>query len=287
MGVKYGNLNVDEKYSAILEPNLYFNSIFADGVSFTSEYEEGPAGGIMVHKLGTSAAEVGTPGRDFVDEATQDELIPIVFNNNYMKSKKLYGVQAAAVGVQLGEANLKQATQEVSEGWSQSGLACLATEGKKATGTAALTKANIKETIIGTRKEAVEKKFAPDVVMCSPATFATIMTAAGSEYTPVLNDYMNQTGQVGKWLGMTFIEANGLAATNASYYDSANAKKTAAFATVDYVMYNHKALSIINNFDVARLIDSERFNGTLAQVELNTAFKVTNPDCVLVRSHAG
>ena len=115
-----------------------------------------------------------------MDEAAQDELVPIVFNNNYQKSKKIYGVQAAAVGVQLGEEKLKQATQEVSEGWNQSGLACLVTEGKKATGTAALTKANIKETLIGSRKEAVEKKFAPDVVICSPATFATILAAAGS-----------------------------------------------------------------------------------------------------------
>lgn len=286
MAVLYGQLHVDEKYSKILEPNLYYNAIFADGKTFTSKYEEGPAGGIFVRKMTTTAAEVGTPGRDFVDEAAQDELVPIVFNNNYQKSKKIYGVQAAAVGVQLGEEKLKQATQEVSEGWNQSGLACLVTEGKKATGTVALTKANIKETLIGSRKEAVEKKFAPDVVICSPATFATILTAAGSEYSPVANDYMNQTGQVGKWLGMTFVEANGLAATNAAYYDSANAKKTAAFDKVDYIMYNHEVFSIISNFDTARLIDSERFSGTLAQVEMNTAFKVTNQDCVLVRSHA-
>ena len=123
MAVLYGNLHVDEKYSGILEPNLYHNSVFADGVTFTSKYQEGPAGGIFVRKLGTSAVEVGTPGRDFVDEVAQDELIPIVLNNNYQKSKKIYGVQAAAVNIKLGNEKLSIATQEVGEGWNQSGLA--------------------------------------------------------------------------------------------------------------------------------------------------------------------
>ena len=37
MGIKYGNLNVDEKYSGILEPNLYFDSILVPGVTYTVE----------------------------------------------------------------------------------------------------------------------------------------------------------------------------------------------------------------------------------------------------------
>ena len=117
MSVMYGNLNVDERYSSILEPNLYHDSVFADGLTFTSKYEIGPAGGIFVHKLATTPCAVGTPGRDFSDEATADTLIPIVLNNNYQKSKKIYGVQASAVAVPLASAQLEIATKEVSEYW--------------------------------------------------------------------------------------------------------------------------------------------------------------------------
>lgn len=56
---------------------------------------------------------------------------------------------------------------------------------------------------------------------------------------------------------------------------------------VQYVMYYHEALSVISNFEVARIIDSERFAGSLAQVEMNTGYKVTNPDLAYVRSVTG
>ena len=92
MAIQYNSLNVDEKYSSILEPNLYYNPVMVPGVTFTDKYEIGPAGQIFVHKLSTSAVVPGTPGRDFTDEAVQDELIPIRLNNNFQKSKKIYGI---------------------------------------------------------------------------------------------------------------------------------------------------------------------------------------------------
>lgn len=106
MSVKYNNQFVDEKYSSILEPNLYYGSVFVPGVTFTDKYQIGPAGGIYVHKLSTTSCEVGKPGRDFTNEETSDELIQILLNNNYQKSKKIYGVQAAACGIALANENL-------------------------------------------------------------------------------------------------------------------------------------------------------------------------------------
>lgn len=41
-------------------------------------------------------------------------------------------------------------------------------------------------------------------------------------------------------------------------------------------MYYHETLSVVSNFEVARIIDSERFAGSLAQVEMNTGYRVTN-----------
>jgi hypothetical protein len=50
MAIQYNNLYVDEKYSGILEPNLYYNSIFVPGATYSDRYQIGPAGGIFVHK---------------------------------------------------------------------------------------------------------------------------------------------------------------------------------------------------------------------------------------------
>ena len=86
MSIKYGSLNVDERYSGILEPNLYYNPVLVPGVTCTDKYQIGPAGQIYVHKLTTSAVESGTPGRDFSDTAVSDTLIPIQLNNNFQRS---------------------------------------------------------------------------------------------------------------------------------------------------------------------------------------------------------
>lgn len=282
MAIQYNQLNVDEKYSGILEPNLYYNDVLVPGVTCSDEYEIGPAGQIFVRKIATSPATPGTPGRDFTDEALQDELIPIRLNNNFQKSKKIYGVQAAAVGVALGNEALSIATKECREGWMQSGLACLVQEGAKTTITDAIAKDEVKDDLINTRAEIVKDKGRANVVMCTPDYYSLILKAAGKEFTPVLNDRIAKTGNIGQWLGFLFVEANGMVGSP-KYYDKAGVLKTVSMADVQYVMYYHKALSVVSNFEVARLIDSENFAGSKAQVELNTGYTVTNPKLARVR----
>ncbi len=51
-------------------------------------------------------------------------------------------------------------------------------------------------------------------------------------------------------------------------------------------MYDHDAFSIINALDMMRVIQSERFNGKLAQIEMVSGMKVTNTDRVFVKSVA-
>lgn len=283
MSVIYGSLNVDEKYSSILEPNLYHDSVFADGMTFTSKYEEGPAGGIFVHKLTTTPVAVGTPGRDFQDEATADNLIPIVLNNNFQKSKKIYGVQANAVALSLANEQLSIATKEVGEGNTLGGLACLVHEGTaSANQGTSLTTSNIKAQILADRKAIRDAKGSADVILMSTGAYAILLEKFGSEFTPVANDYVNANGQIAKWLGFTVMECSALSEASAEYYDYTGTKQTKTLSGVDYIMYNHEALSIVPNFDVARIVDSENFNGSKAQVELNVGYRVTSGAQVVI-----
>lgn len=283
MAVLYNSQNVDEKYSPILEPNLYYNSVLVPGVTCTDKYETGPAGQIYVHKLSTSAVEPGKPGRDFSDEETTDALIPIQLNNNFQKSKKIYGVQAAAVAFPLAEENLSIATIECREGWMQSGIACLIQEGKAGSVTTAIT--DVKADIVASRAEIVKRKGRANVVMCTPDFYGQVLLAAGKDFTPVLNDRIASTGNVGQWLGFTFVEANGITGS-LTYFDHTGAEKTVNTSGVQYVMYYYDTLSVVSNFETARLVDSENFSGSKAQVELNAGYRVTNPDLALVRKVA-
>lgn len=291
MGIKYGNLNVDEKYSGILEPNLYFDSILVPGVTYTDKYQTGPAGGIYVHKLDTTAVTVGTPGRDFTDEASSDTLIPILLNNNYMKSKKIYGVQAAAVPFDLANEQLATATQEIKESRQQSALGCLVQEGTKSNG-AAIT-ANAVNAVLD--EAANIKKGKANVVFCSPEFYALVLKESGKDFTPAKNDEVAATGAIGDLYGFTWISAAGLGEAEAKYYDSTGTLKTVALhkaatsaadgSAVDFILYNSETLSIVDNLESYRIVDSENFTGSKAQAELNTGMKVTTPALARVRTH--
>lgn len=287
MAVLYNAQHVDEKYSGILEPNLYYKSVFVPGVTCTDKYSIGPAGGIYIHKLSTTAVAVGTPGRDFTDEETKDDLIPIILNNNYQKSKKIYGVQAAAVAINLANENLANAIQEVSEGRQLSTLACLVQEGTAATETAVLTAADVKKDIIKTRQEIVEAKGRANIVLCAPSFYSLVLEAAGNDFTPTTNDKIIQSGNVGQWLGFTFIEYAGAAAASGAYYDYTGALKTVPFTNLYYAMYYHETLSTLTNFETTRLVDAENFVGTKAQVEANCGYRVSNPVLARIRKHTG
>lgn len=292
MAIKYGNLHVDEKYKPVVLPNLFHRTWMVPGVTF-QDVSSDSNGAWFWHKLTSSgAAEPGTPGRDFTDEAAADTLVQATFNNNFQRSKKIYGVQAAAVAMPVANEHLGLAINEVAEGKNLSGLACLITEGTTSATTTAITKANFDDQVLAERQAIVEAKGTADTVLCSPAFFASMLGWAGSKYVPSTNEKLLAAaagGQVVSYLGMNWIEVNGFAhKKDIKYYDYAGAQKTVAaadLALVDFIMYDHNTFGAGDNFTMARLIDSERFAGTLAQTEDNAALRVLEPGVVRVRKH--
>ena len=142
------------------------------------------------------------------------------------------------------------------------GIACLAQEGTAATLTTAIT--DVKKTSLQLARKLWRTRAAP----CKSCDTRVLQPGAACRrqgFPPVMNDRIASTGNVGQWLGMTFIEANG-AQGSIKYYDSTGTQKTVDLSGVQYVMYYHEALSVISNFEVARIVDSERFAGSLAQV---------------------
>jgi len=283
MSVIYNTQYVDEKYSAIIEPNLYFDSVLIPGVTYTDKYEE-QAGGIFIHKLGTTGfVAPTTPGSDFSDAVVSDSLITAVFNNNFKRSRKIYGVTASAVAYNKVEAELAEAVQECKQGWMLSGLACLAAESTNASDTTALASDNLEGIFLGDRQALRTAKANPDFCLMDPTAFTLALQVAGDNFRPVANEKIIGQGIVGNWYGINVIEANGLSESSVTYYNSAGSLVTYDLSKVDYIMGDHMAFSVLNNFETFRVIDSERFAGSLAQVEFNTAYKVTNSACILTK----
>ena len=267
--VQTGSKYVDDRFSPIIEPNLFDTNPFQPNITFTPKYTLGAAGQILVHKLGKVTVTAGTPGSDFTNTDTADATIIISLDKSFQRSEKIYNVAAAEVAYPMAEAHLQQCLADIREGWNAAAAAVLeaGTTASEAT-TTALDADNVYGIVVDDRKKLVTNGARPDVLLVSPETYATLLKSAEFTRAGDLGDAVVQTGQVGMIAGLKVFEYQGLA------------------STTDYVMYDHDAFSIVTAANTMRLKDSEVFSGTLAQVEIVSGMKITNEDRVLVKENA-
>lgn len=277
----YGTQNVDTKYSAAIEPNLYNDTVLIPGVTYSEKYQTGPAGQIMVHKIDSGAeVEPGKPGRDFTDEEAKDDLIAISFNNNFQKSRKLYGVQASAVSFALAEENLADALNMTKQGRQYSGLACLANEGTDFNDLTAVSSSNAVNILTEMRKKIKDNKGQANYAMVSTNIYSILLAKLGLAQ---VMDPAVQSGELMRRFGLAILESNSFDKEVAKYYDKAGELKTVDLSGVDLIVGYNEAFSLLDNFEVYRLISSENFAGTKAQVEYNTAMTVNSPSQIIVK----
>ena len=281
MPIIYGNQNVDEEYSSAIEPNLYNDTVLIPEVTYSDQYQIGPAGQIMVHKIDSgNEVEPGKPGRDFTDEAAKDELIPITFNNNFQKSRKIYGVQASAVSFPMAEEYLADSLNMTKQGRQYSGLACMANEGTASSDTEETTEDNVIEKLTSLRKEIKNNKGKANYAIVSTDIYAILLQKLGLAQ---VMDSAVVSGELMKRFGLTIIECNSFDKATAKYYDKSGELKTVDLTKVEMIVGYSKATSILDNFVMYRLKDSENFAGSKAQVEYNTAYTVNSPKQVIVK----
>ena len=264
--MEYGGYNVSEKYSSIVAPNFYFDAIFQPGLTYSDQFQgdaEG-AGAVKVFRLAAkSAKDPKPPASDFEHGKAENELIPLLLNNLQQESTKIYNVQAQAVPFDMADAHLSQSD------------------------TTAITSANIKSKIIAGRKQIRKQRASANVVLASVDTYSAMLEEAGDKFTPVTNDQMFQTGQVGRYLGMLWVECNMLDLTAAAkYYDYTGTLQTEDLTKIEYIMYDWRGFHIVDLLDMARLKDSENFNGSLAQVEIVSGYRLGDKNYAVIKKKA-
>lgn len=273
---------VDDRFSALVEPNLFDNNVFQPGITFTDKYFLGNAGQIFIHRLSKVTVTPGQPGQDFSDTNTADQVLQISLDRAFRRSEKIFGATAAAVSYPVAAAHLEQAMADIRESWNREAAKTLfnltADESQLAPasvlGATALTKTNIYSSIVNDRAVLVNNGATPNVLLVSPAVYALLLQNEDFIRASDLGHTVMATGAAGMIAGLTVFEYQGFPTTITVGADSFT-------GIAEYVMYDFDALSILTNVEVMRLIDSERFNGTLAQVELISGYKVTNVERVL------
>ena len=88
---------------------------------------------------------------------------------------------------------------------------------------------------------------------------------------------------------MFWIEADLLDGSTTDYtYKNDSGEDTAVDTSkVDFIMLDGMAYSIVDRLDALRIKESEQFVGSKVQEEICSGFKVTNPDCAMVKKTVG
>lgn len=282
---------VDDKYSALVEPNLFALNVFQPGLTFTDKYQTGPAGQIMVHKPGLGTVTPTVPGADFSDAIVQDSLITLSLDKQFNRSRKMYGVVAASVAYNAAAAELEAAIQEVKTAWNLQAMKSLIGETSILVDDNILTVtavdgSDIYDTIVNSRKKLRQAKANPNALIVSPSTYAKLLKAPEFQRSTQVSDNTIVNGIVGRIAGLNVFEYESLndAAVNGATIGGIT--WVAADDELEYVMFDSDAFSIVTSLEVIRAIDEPtRFVGTLAQVQIVSGFKLTNPSRAILKLH--
>ena len=285
MALVVNGATVATAMSPIVEAGLYADEIFIEGKTFTSQYDVDSAGQIQVEKYSPDMeVKAKVPGSNFSDKDYKNTVITINTNNAFQYSQKVPAYFEATMPTSVKMNQTLRTTENVRIGRQKAGLAALVHGGTESTNTEAITETNFKEEFLKDRKILVDKFAKPNVAITSTEVYNIMLKLAGTEFTPSTNENVVTTGQVGYWMGILWIEAP-LLGGSLSFLNESGIEQAVDTANIDYILYDYKAYSIIDKLTMLRVIDSEDFAGSKIQEEIDTGFKVTNADCVLVRKH--
>ena len=285
MALVVNGATVATAMSPIVEAGLYADEIFIEGKTFTSQYDVDSAGQIQVEKYSPDMeVKAKVPGSNFSDKDYKNTVININCNNAFQYSQKVPAYFEATMPTSVKMNQTLRTTENVRIGRQKAGLAALVNGGTESTNNEAITETNFKEEFLKDRKILVDKFAKPNVAITSTEVYNIMLKLAGTEFTPSTNENVVTTGQVGYWMGILWIEAP-LLGGSLSFLNESGTEETVDTANIDYILYDYKAYSIIDKLTMLRVIDSEDFAGSKIQEEIDTGFKVTNADCVLVRKH--
>lgn len=285
---------VDDKYSPLVEPNLFAGNVFQPGLSFTDKYQIGPAGQIMVHKPGTSTITATTPGADFNETVVQDSVITISLNKQFNRARKIYGATVASVAYGIAAAELETAVQEVKDAWNlEAAKAIVSADGVRVVKnvTTACASNDIYDTIVDARQELRALKANPDTILVSPTAYGLLLKSDEFQRSVDLDNSVVRDAYVGRIAGLNVLEYENLEnaggdITNANGESTADITWDADNDALEFIVYDHDALSIVTSVNVVGVWDGmPRYNGVVAEVEMVSGFKLTNPSRAILKIH--
>lgn len=274
--------------SPIVEDGLRNDEFLIEGITYNGDATQTAAGQIqvVVKELG-AGVQPKTPGSNFTSREFANTVKNINCNNSFQDSAKLPYYFNAAMPTDNDAEAVDEVTYNCRQGRQQSAIAYLAKNGTlvEAEKSDAITKDNVKNEVIKIRTKMRHDKAKPTVILASVDTYAAMLEAAGDKYTPVTNDQIVTTGQIGRYLGMLWIECNLLdKVSDYQYLDGDGQVQNPTQSAVDFIMYDPQHFFVADVLSLLRFIESEEFAGTKCQMELDAGFLLGHTEAAVVRS---
>jgi hypothetical protein len=276
------------------------DALLIPGKTFTDEYNVNSAGQIEVAKIKFADIDVALPGADFPEDTSEESVVQIPLNNAFPQQKRLPAMQASAVPFDKKLACAEQMTNKALKARNVAAIGKLVSAVAPATnananakvvacGTDCFDKANIQHTILALAGKVADEGLHADVVFLGNAAYQAFKESLGSNYTPTFNDAVVRDGEVTSWMGLTVCSTNLL--QKAVTYKFKNAEGTTVsvanvsgnglesattFDKLGAIVYDHRVLAVIDALNTLRVVDSEKFNGSIEQLELTTGFGIVS-----------
>jgi hypothetical protein len=285
--------NVDDRFSPLVEPNLFAGNVFQPGMTFTDKYQLGAAGQIMVHKPGVGTVTATVPGADFTETVVGDSLITISLNKQFNRARKIYGAAVATVAYGIAASELETAIQEVKAAWNlEAASAIVDADGiRVASNVTVLTNdTTVYDDIVDARQALRALKAHPDSCIVSPTVYGKLLKAPEFQRSVEIDNGVVRDAYVGRIAGLNVYEYESLSSAAGNLTNINGTTDNIAWAgandELEFMVYDHDALSIVTALNVVGIYDGmPRFNGIDAEVEIVSGFKLTNASRAILKIH--
>lgn len=298
----------DTTFSRVLVQNLFKDTLFRPGVTFTNQYTE-RAGQIYARRLGKPTVYVSDAttanGMRFTHAQTADSLIMIPRRDRVNVSEEVYEIVATLRADGRSIDKVTEVVQAFNEKCQMQYVGYLlqtpAVAGQVEVGGSTLTAdsggdtiANITEftaSVLATREQIIVNGGRANVLLLAPEMETILLTNASlpnNAFLPETNEERLRTGRIGKLYGIETYTTNLIGAgVPMNIPVAGNALQNIGNATLcDYIMYDYNAFAIAVDLWSPRIVEALDFTGSYAQCDSIMGGGVTNPALAYAKVNA-
>jgi|GEM_PF-2777524 len=298
----------DTVFSRLLIANMFKDSIFRPGVTFTNKYNE-RGGQIYVRRLGKPTVHVSDAtaagGMKFTHAQTADSLIMIPRKDRVHASEEVYEIVETlrSSGQSVDKVN------ETLEAWKEKlqmqyvgyllqppatagqvevGGSTLTTDSG---GSAITTVAELVKSVLDAREQIRVNGGTANILLVSPQMETILLANAltpGNAFVPETNEEWLRTGRIGRLYGLQVFATNLIGSgTPLEIPVAGNAlPNTGNAENCEYVIYDHNTFAIAADLFAPRLIPAIDFTGSLSQCDSIIGGGIANPALAYAKINA-